>query len=486
VNEIDLSFVEGTDLDIDVLATGEAGVRLRENASIAACNEDARYFGLRASSPGSSAGTLGYYVGIGRFSEATDRILRVSARRFGEGGAPFAIDYASIYGICAAEPEVSQHLNRCLTIYPDEPPVAAHDEASWSPLIALAYINALHTLVQRHLRDGFTARYETLHGRVRGQIDVRRHITQSLAFRHPEAVPCRFQSLEPDTIENRILRTALLGATRILEQATGYNLHQPEAVWRPWARQAGTALMGVRTARIEPRDFHTARKTGAFRHYAQPLALARAVLTRVGFDPNRPPVDGKTTVQFVPFRLATAELFERYAEACLRFAMRALQNHAIWVGYHDNNLGKKFAIRPDFLVRAGYERLILDAKYKDLIRQTPHGAFRWDAYQVLSYSQHKDVQSWWSDRELPPSMIILCYPMRLRMTPDTGRGGPVNNASDLVKELVRAAARLASGSKETGQPDICCVTFNDFVIPVVQLGLAVPIQPGAGGVAEAT
>jgi 5-methylcytosine-specific restriction endonuclease McrBC regulatory subunit McrC len=111
--------------------------------------------------------------------------------------------------------------------------------------------------------------------------------------------------------------------------------------------------MGASVARVEPRDFHAARKTGAFRHYAQPLALARAVLTRVGFDPNRPLDSAHSAVRLVPFRLATAELFERYVEASLRGALRSNDGHAVWAGYRAINLGKEFRIRPDYLVRSG-------------------------------------------------------------------------------------------------------------------------------------
>jgi len=188
----------------------------------------------------------------------------------------------------------------------------------------------------------------------------------------------------------------------------------------------------------------------------------------------------------VPFRLATAELFERYVEACLRFALRTRQDHAMWVGYHDNNVGKKFAIRPDFLVRAGDERLVLDAKYKDLIRQSPRGSngeesrFRQDSYQVLSYSQHRCVQSWWSNQGLlPPSGTVLCYPMCLRIARQEGQQDPDNNVGALITEVARGAAKLASGSEVIARSDMRSVIFNDFVLPVIQLGLAVPLQPGA-------
>ena len=294
--------------------------------------EDARYFGLQYFSE-NLEGELGYYVGIGCLPEAPGRVLKVCSRELeATPGSPFRIDYVRTYAACAADAEVSQHLDRCLTVYADETPVELPDDEAWSPLIALAYLQALYRLVQRHLRRGFITREETLRGRICGQTQMGRYTTQSLARSRPEIVPCRFQSLEPDTLENRILRTALVGAKRLLEPQTGLG------DWRTWARQADAALAGAAIVRIEPRDFQTARRTGAYRHYASPLALARAVLTRVGFDPSQPL--GGNTVRMVPFRLATAELFERYVEACLRSTPRASANSArIWAGYHNNNLG---------------------------------------------------------------------------------------------------------------------------------------------------
>lgn len=56
------------------------------------------------------------------------------------------------------------------------------------------------------------------------------------------------------------------------------------------------------------------------------IALARAVLTRTGFDPNRP--IAPACARLVPVRLATAELFERYMEVRLR----RLPGWRVWAG----------------------------------------------------------------------------------------------------------------------------------------------------------
>jgi 5-methylcytosine-specific restriction endonuclease McrBC regulatory subunit McrC len=325
-------------------------------------------------------------------ASADARSPHVEPRRFNSNGIEFRIDYLALYAACAADPEVSSRLDQCLTVYSDEAPVEAPAGADWSPLIALAYLRVLHDLVQRHLRRGFVSREEDLHDRIRGQVAFGRYAARSLARGHPEIVPCRFQALDQDTPENRILRTALVGACRLLDGAAGQGLSSPASAWRVWSRQADAALAGAAIARIPPRDFRTARKAGAYRHYARSLALAQAVLTRTGFDPNQPAP--QAVARLVPFRLSTCELFERYLEVCLR----RLGRNCVWGGHHDQNLGCEFRVRPDFLLRSARGGVILDAKYKNLSDQSPRNSddqnsLRGDVYQTLAYSTHTKVRA---------------------------------------------------------------------------------------------
>jgi 5-methylcytosine-specific restriction enzyme subunit McrC len=177
--------------------------------------DEPRYFGLVPYSEQSAEGRLGFFVGIGRLTEASDRVLRILPRRFDQNESSFRIDYLRLYATCAAEPEIGRHLDRCPTVYADEPLNEAPDENAWSPLIALAYMKALHDIVQRHLRRGFIARNEDLRSRIRGQIVSGRYAAQSLSRGRADIVPCSFRALEQDTLENRILRTALAGAWRL-------------------------------------------------------------------------------------------------------------------------------------------------------------------------------------------------------------------------------------------------------------------------------
>ncbi len=452
-----MPFIEGTAVDFANLVEADAFPQFGN--ALRASPNNPRYFGITPAWRDAPHGTFGYFVGIGRLPEAPDNPLIVNPRNFNHDNQQFQIDYLAMYAACAAHPDVSPHLDACLTIYDDETPIEAPDQGHWSPLIALAFIKATQELVQRHLRRGFITRQEDLRGRIRGQIMVGRYVATSLAKAHPEIVPCRFQALEQNTLENRILRTALVGAKRLLDGATGQNLTGRDAQWRLWSRQIEAALAGATIARITPRDFLAARKSGTYSHYARPLSLARAILTRTGFDPSQPTPDENQNqaVRLVPFRLATAELFERYVEVCLR----NIQGLKVWAGYTNENLGERFKVRPDFLVSENAHRVVVDAKYKDINKQAPGNAddensLRADIYQILAHALHTGViQRLEPSIGVMPTGVILCYPTFQENA---------DNFDAILQQPNWQELQVGADQRK----------ITDFNIPILLLGIGVP------------
>ena len=416
---------------------------LRKAAKAANAAKDHRYFGLEPFGD-TDAGKLGYIVGVGRLPEAPNHPIIVNPRDFTRGTTSFQIDYLQMYAACAGDPEVSRHLDQCLTLYADEAPVELEDAPDWSLLIALAFLKELHDLVQRQLRRGFVQREADLRARVRGQIDINRYITRSLTRGHAEIIPCRFQEFQTDTLENRILRAGLTAARRLLDGATGLG-----TAWQIWARQADQALAGASITRVTHRDLHQARRTGAYRHYARPLDLAKAVLTRAGFDPNTPLNTNKARI--IPFRLLTYELLERYVE----HQLRACAGWSVWAGYHDRNLGEKFKIRPDFIITNGDQKIIVDAKYKDMAAQSSGApdsdtSFRSDVYQLMAYSRHQEVKKL-APENINPTMVLLVYP-----------GSGTANCLNIIL------------NPNNGPPALTC--HKSFTIPLAQYAMHVPSQ----------
>jgi 5-methylcytosine-specific restriction endonuclease McrBC regulatory subunit McrC len=150
---------------------------------------------------------------------------------------------------------------------------------------------------------------------------------------------------------------------------------------------SATALSGVTLRRILPTDFQGLHYGGFLQPYREPHRWARLVLSRLGPDPFEE-TPGVRETALPPFAIDMSKLFERYCEVKLR----NVAGQQVWAGRDDrkDNLGRDFPVRPDFLVRAGIARWVVDAKYKDdwSWKKDEH---RSDVYQVVSYCSHKGV-----------------------------------------------------------------------------------------------
>jgi hypothetical protein len=180
-----------------------------------------------------------------------------------------------------------------------------------------------------------------------------------------------------DTPENRILKAALEAGLRWLHQ-------QPWAVVPPdlwhWGNLGRAALNAVPVQRISPRDWTTARRYGAMRHYAEPLALARLVLTRLHLDPLG---GAEENPQTVPFFLDANRLFEAWVGVCLAHAGCQPDAQQKCVLLLPNVRDWRF--RPDFVVSlgGGARRAIVDAKYKLRLDYLGNP----DLFQVIGYTR---------------------------------------------------------------------------------------------------
>lgn len=319
---------------------------------------------------------LGFFVGVGRLPIDGSPVLNIGPR-FEH------IDYAAMYARCAADPAVSAHLDRTFTVWPERDPVpvdtAQHD---WfTRLLVYASLNATSTLCARYLRRGSVRVVENLQGRVKGRVLVGEQVRQNLSRMRPDRAVCSFSRFEVGIIENVILRAAL-------EVGVSFLGRSPMPVDRavlPAIAAARAALSGVAVRRIHARDHLSARSTGVMAAYRTPLRLARAVLDHLGLNPENLNVSSEPR-DVPPFALCTYELFERYCEVLLRESHRDVEA----LVRREDNLGRSFKVRPDYLVHCEGQGWIVDAKYKKCWCWR-HEGHRDDVYQVVGYSRHRDV-----------------------------------------------------------------------------------------------
>jgi 5-methylcytosine-specific restriction endonuclease McrBC regulatory subunit McrC len=250
-----------------------------------------------------------------------------------------------------------------------------------------------------------------------------------------------------DTIPNQILTAALHQAIKYIQQS-GLG---DQALFHLSAFSA-SALSGVTVRRIFPTDFQGLQYGGFLRPYREPHRWARLVLRALGPDPLEEIAEDQKT-DLPPFAIDMKELFERYCEVKLR----NVSNQNVWAGYKHNNLGSRLRIRPDFLVRAGGKRWVVDAKYKE--------DWSWreneqrDVYQIVSYCAHKAVLRQLDldqNTDERPIAVILYPPSSGDQMPDQRRG------LDLQASI--------------GDHNI----LHDFEIDVVRIPVSLPYQFFAG------
>jgi len=237
-------------------------------------------------------------------------------------------------------------------------------------LVIAAFLRALRDLCVRHFRRNFVRNQENLVGRMRGIPLISSHLRENVSRGRLDRAYCKYQSISHDCRENQILFAALVQCIR-------YLLRQPdivgtEALWH-WSSFCRTTLNGVSLQRVTSDFFNGLRYSGTFVHYRKPHVLAKMILRSLGSDPR-----GEMSVEtseIPPFAICTYELFERYTEVLLR----GRYGDALWAGYKDRNLGpydlhgnkardNGYVIRPDFLLKTGDGKYILDCKYKSMAK----------------------------------------------------------------------------------------------------------------------
>ncbi len=322
----------------------------------------------------------GNFIGIVWIGEGKNKaVLRVDSKFDNP-----TMDYIKMFAECIADPAIGERIN-CLDFWAEQDLIDVENDNDFLLLTAIAFLRELNTLCIRHLRRHFLREQQNFVGKIKGKILIGENLRQNIIRHRPDRIFCEYQSVSNDILENRILRTALEKAARCIAEYKNETNKHYLSMPQEWIRACRSHLNGVSIANIKQRDFIAVRTRGVFAHYKRPLHLAKAVLRQFGFNPQQ---DIKQT-QTPPFALNSAELFERYAELKLRQQYpKLIRGQNIEGGkYASNSFG--VLVRPDFYV-TGDEPQIMDAKYKRVIVRNKN-PIREDIYQVVAYSQHREL-----------------------------------------------------------------------------------------------
>lgn len=264
-------------------------------------------------------------------------------------------------------------------------------------LFALSYVNACHSLCKKGLKKSLIYHEENFTAKLRGKINVNKNIKHNTAKGRNDKFYCRYVDFTEDTVENRIVKAALLKCQGMLKD----RFHDETSV-KSKINFCLNSLRRVSTSIIKNTDFNTSCVGGLYSYYKPVIQQARAILSMnlKSYPEDVSKATGKY-IYMIPYAINMETLFEYYARTELKKAIGTSQYR---VGKYSTKLflqkdvqstedGEKgihlmpFCI-PDIIIYEGNEPIIvIDAKYKLSSR-----ADRSDSHQLMTYVLLTGVQ----------------------------------------------------------------------------------------------
>ena len=292
-----------------------------------------------------------------------------------------------------------------------------------TPLILLHYIKLLENLVKRRLKRGYVSREENLKSKIRGHIHIPIHIQQNICNRREDRTYCRFQEYTEDTLENRLLKKALLFTCRTIACYKSFDRRRVELQSR--LNKLMTAFVNV-SDQVEPCQVVHVSHNKLFRHYTEAIHVAKLILRYFDNSITKAERDSSETP---PFWIDMPRLFELYAYSKLNqvYPRQLLFQEKGTIG------------QCDFLkivANGSSERLIMDAKYKPYY--TGNAQIEWsDIQEISGYARDKillEKIGWMKDgevnvSEVPPCIVI--YPEYENGETTLDPNGILNNAKEI-------------------------------------------------------
>lgn len=257
-------------------------------------------------------------------------------------------------------------------------------------LFALSYVNSCHTLCKKGLKKSLIYREENFTAKLRGKIDVNRNIKHNTARGRSDKFYCRYVDFTEDTVENRVVKAALLKCRAILKEK-----FREETSVNGKMNYCLNSLRHVKAATINHSDLNSSNIGGLYSYYKPVIQQARAILS-LNFQ-NRPVDAGDSNKKYIytiPYAINMETLFEYYSRTELKKALKDSQ-------YRVEQYSKKYFLQKDIQSSNDAEKgihlmpfcipdiiiyesdtpvAVLDAKYK--ISGRPD---RSDSHQLLAY-----------------------------------------------------------------------------------------------------
>ena len=261
------------------------------------------------------------------------------------------IDYLKmLLSITVLDPKDTQDL---IKIYWDEPPITIEQQKdTLTPFLMVQFLLLLKRIVRKGLKKSYYTVEENLNSRIKGKIQLGKHLKQNVFKNKLTAHVCRYQEFGMDSLENRFLKKVLQFIISFKNTHPNYFGGNDKSI-----RELITYCSPHFELISEEINIENLKKLTTntfFKEYEEAIRIGKHILKRFSYNIT------ETTQQKVtipPFCIDMPKLFELYVYKKLQkqFGREAVTYH-LTADYTEL----------DFLLNTPEYKMVIDAKYKPI------------------------------------------------------------------------------------------------------------------------
>mgnify|MGYP000053324745 FL=1 len=262
------------------------------------------------------------------------------------------IDYLKmLLSITGLDPKDTQDL---IKIYWDEPPITIEQQKdTLTPFLMVQFLLLLKRIVRKGLKKSYYTVEENLNNRIKGKIQLAKHLKQNVFKNKLTAHVCQYQEFGMNNLENRFLKKVLQFIISFKNTHPNYFAGNDKSIRElitycsPYFELISEEIDVENLKKLTPNTF--------FKEYEEAIRIGKHILKRFSYNIT------ETTQQKVtipPFWIDMPKLFELYVYKKLQEQFRGREE----VLYHFIADYTEL----DFLLNTSEYKMVIDAKYKPI------------------------------------------------------------------------------------------------------------------------
>ena len=341
----------------------------------------------------------GYYIGVLWLVKHHKFVYiepKMNKKQIAEGSSSqeewAEIDYLKmLLNITGLDPKDTQDL---IKIYWDEPPITIEQQKdTLTPFLMVQFLLLLNRIVRKGLKKSYYTVEENLNSRIKGKIQLAKHLKQNVFKNKLTAHVCRYQEFGMDSLENRFLKKVLQFIISFKNTHANYFAGNDKSICElitycsPYFELISEEIDVENLKKLTPNTF--------FKEYEEAIRIGQHILKRFSYNIT------ETTQQKVaipPFWIDMPKLFELYVYKKLQeqFGREAVTYH-LTADYTEL----------DFLLNTPEYKMVIDAKYKPIYEDS---RVIDDIRQVSGYARLEAVYNEFKIEENKLIDCLIIYP----------------------------------------------------------------------------